>query len=101
METFDLFVSYGHYDADMFIIKKIIKYLEDHCKILWVDKEQIEAADDWREAIYLGIKNSRNVLGLLSNYSSRDRCVCLDELAIAVSYPEKNLLRSCSTRKIK
>lgn len=92
METFDLFVSYGRYDADMPIIEKIKKYLENHCKTLWVDKDQIEAADDWREAIYLGIKNSRNVLALLSNYSSRDRCVCLDELAIAVSYPEKILI---------
>lgn len=92
METFELFVSYGRYDADMFIIGKIEEYLRAHLKTLWIDKEQIEAAEDWREEIFLGIKNSRNVLGLLSKYSTKDRSVCLEELAIAVSYPEKNLI---------
>lgn len=88
----DVFISYGHFDADWEIVKAIVDYLDQKHYTVWIDKKDIESGNDWRRKIEEGIQNSNPILGLLSEYSTRDRSVCLDELAISVCCPEKRLI---------
>ena len=90
--SLDVFISYGHYNADREIVKRIINYLEQKHHTIWIDVKDIDAGDDWRKEIVDGIYKSNPILGLISNYSTRDRSVCLHELAISVCCPEKRLI---------
>ena len=79
-----VFLSYGH-DQNREIIEIIYDRLKERGHEPWIDKENIKAGDDWRNAISEGILNSNGFLAFISNYSVRVPGVCLDEISIGVS----------------
>jgi hypothetical protein len=78
-----IFLSYGH-DKNQPLVKRIQAALEARGHQAWIDKEEINHSDDWREAITKGIQESSGVLAFLSAHSVRNPGVCLDEIGIAL-----------------
>ncbi|MBN1364746.1 MAG: TIR domain-containing protein [Syntrophaceae bacterium] len=78
-----IFLSYGH-DNNSALVERIRKDLEARGHDIWIDMYKIKNGDDWRRAITDGIIDSNWVLSFLSQHSTRNPGVCLDELAIAL-----------------
>ncbi len=95
MKELRLFISYGHEDNHIPIINKIKNRLEQDSHQVFRD-DSIKAAENWRERLHNEIIDSNGVVAFLSKYSMREENnrpgVCLDELSIAVSVPEKKIL---------
>ncbi|MBQ3086619.1 MAG: toll/interleukin-1 receptor domain-containing protein, partial [Clostridia bacterium] len=86
-QSMQIFFSYGHDTHQDFVRRladAIMRKTNGRIKV-WIDKEDIREHTNWRERITDGILNSRSVLAFLSQYSAREKGVCLDELAIALS----------------
>lgn len=81
--SLNLFFSYGH-DKNRFLVERIKKDLEKRGHHVWLDTSEIKAGDYWRNDILQGILNASSVVAFLSEYSTRNPGVCLDELKIAV-----------------
>lgn len=81
--SLNLFFSYGH-DKNRFLVERIKKDLEKRGHHVWIDTSEIKAGDYWRNDILQGILNASSVVAFLSEYSTRNPGVCLDELKIAV-----------------
>src|SRR5215831_11378330 len=79
-----IFFSYGH-DGNEPLVWQIKEDLERRGHVVWFDKAEIKAGDDWRRSISEGIAKSDAVLAFLSAHAIRDPGVCLDEIAIAQS----------------
>ena len=79
----ELFFSYGH-DRNRLLVERIKKDMELRGHHVWIDTSEIKAGDYWREEIVNGLLNSAGVIAFLSEYSTRNPGVCLDELKIAV-----------------
>ena len=84
-----LFISYGHPESE--ICQKIYEALKARGHAPWFDKSELKSGNDWRSKIQQGIENSQSVVACLSEHSTRDRGVCLDELAIAVGVRGGNI----------
>lgn len=84
-----LFISYGHPESE--ICQKIYEALKARGHDPWFDKSELKSGNDWRSKIQQGIENSQSVVACLSEHSTRDRGVCLDELAIAVGVRGGNI----------
>ena len=85
--SMQVFFSYGHDTHQDFVRRlanAIMRKTDGRIKV-WIDNEDIHEHTNWRERITDGILNSRSVLAFLSQYSAREKGVCLDELAIALS----------------
>lgn len=78
-----IFLSYGH-DRNEELVLRIKADLEVLGHDVWLDREEIKFADDWRHKITGGIRASDWMFSFLSKYSTRDPGVCLDELGIAL-----------------
>jgi len=78
-----LFFSYGH-DKNSILVERIKNDLEKRGHRIWIDKSEIKAGDYWRDDILRGILNSSGIVAFLSEHSTRNPGVCLDELRIAV-----------------
>jgi tetratricopeptide (TPR) repeat protein len=78
-----IFLSYGH-DRNAPLVERIRRDLEAAGHSVWVDTSEIKAGEDWRRRIVDGLADSDWTLGFLSEHSTRDPGVCLDELAIAL-----------------
>jgi len=78
-----IFLSYGH-DRNEELILRIKTDLEALGHDVWLDREEIKFADDWRRTITDGIRSSDWMFSFLSKHSTRDPGVCLDELGIAL-----------------
>jgi len=81
-----IFFSYGH-DKHREVVKKLadeIKQLSNGDITVWIDSHEILRDSHWRERITDGILKSDSVIAFLSEYSSRERSVCLDEISIAL-----------------
>ena len=85
-----LFISYGHKESE--ICKRIYQALKDRGHQPWFDEEQIRFGHDWRERLANGIEASNSVVACLSQYSTREKGVCLDELAISVGVKGGNIV---------
>ncbi|MBQ3087953.1 MAG: toll/interleukin-1 receptor domain-containing protein, partial [Clostridia bacterium] len=86
-QPMQVFFSYGHDDHQDFVRRladAIMRKTNGRIKV-WIDTRDISVYSHWRERITDGILNSRSVIAFLSKYSARERGVCLDELAIALS----------------
>ena len=86
-QSMQIFFSYGHDTHQDFVRRlanAIMRKTDGRIKV-WIDNEDIHEHTNWRERITDGILNSRSVLAFLSQYSAREKGVCLDELAIALS----------------
>ncbi len=86
-QSMQIFFSYGHDTHQEFVARlaeAIMQKTDNRIKV-WIDNEDIHEHTNWRERITDGILNSRSVLAFLSQYSAREKGVCLDELAIALS----------------
>ncbi|MCD8364935.1 MAG: toll/interleukin-1 receptor domain-containing protein, partial [Clostridiales bacterium] len=81
--SLDLFFSYGH-DRNRFLVERIRRDLEKRGHHVWIDTNEIKAGDHWRNDILNGILKASSVIAFLSEHSTRDPGVCLDELKIAV-----------------
>ncbi|MBR6780203.1 MAG: toll/interleukin-1 receptor domain-containing protein, partial [Clostridia bacterium] len=84
-QSMQVFFSYGHDTHQDFVRRlanAIMRKTDGRIKV-WIDNEDIHEHTNWRERITDGILNSRSVLAFLSQYSAREKGVCLDELAIA------------------
>jgi WD40 repeat protein len=79
-----VFLSYGHDQACTDLVARIKIDLCRHGWKCWVDKERIQADDEWRQAITKGLIDSRHVLAFLSQHSMRRNGVCRQEVAIAL-----------------
>lgn len=79
----DLFFSYGH-DRNRVLVERIKQDLEKRGHRVWIDTNEIKAGDHWRNDILNGVMKSANVIAFLSEHSTRNPGVCLDELKIAV-----------------
>lgn len=79
----DLFFSYGH-DKNRVLVERIKQDLERRGHRVWIDTNEIKAGDHWRNDILNGVMKSANVIAFLSEHSTRNPGVCLDELKIAV-----------------
>lgn len=79
----DLFFSYGH-DKNRVLVERIKRDLEQRGHRVWIDTNEIKAGDYWRKDILNGVMKSANVIAFLSEHSTRNPGVCLDELKIAV-----------------
>lgn len=79
----DLFFSYGH-DKNRELVERIKTDLEKRGHRVWIDTNEIKAGDSWRNDILNGVLKSSNVIAFLSEHSTRNPGVCLDELKIAV-----------------
>ena len=86
-----LFLSYGHESRNARIIEILLHVLEEEFTV-WIDKRNIHDHEDWRRAIVKGIAETDLTVGLLSEYSTRERGVCLDELGISISIPGRKLI---------
>lgn len=78
-----IFFSYGH-DRNRFLVERIKSDFEKRGHHVWIDSSEIKAGDNWRDDIANGLMNSSSVIAFLSEYSTRNPGVCLDELKIAV-----------------
>jgi len=78
-----IFLSYGH-DRNEELVLRIKSDLEALGHDVWLDREEIKFADDWRHKITDGIRSSDWMFSFLSKHSTRDPGVCLDELGIAL-----------------
>lgn len=88
-----LFISYGHKESE--ICRRIYQALKDRGHDPWFDERRICFGNDWRERIANGIEKSGSVVACLSQYSTREKGVCLDELAISVGVRVEILSASC------
>jgi len=79
----ELFFSYGH-DRNRFLVERIRADLEARGHHVWIDSSEIKTGDHWRKDILDGLMNSAKVIAFLSEHSTRNPGVCLDELKIAV-----------------
>lgn len=86
----DLFFSYGH-DKNRILVERIKQDLERRGHRVWIDTNEIKAGDHWRKDILNGIMKSANVIAFLSEHSTRNPGVCLDELKIAVCVKGANV----------
>lgn len=86
----DLFFSYGH-DKNRILVEKIKADLEKRGHRVWIDTNEIKAGDHWRADILEGVMKSSNVIAFLSEHSTRNPGVCLDELKIAVCVKGANV----------
>lgn len=85
-----LFISYGHKESE--ICKRIYQALKERGHQPWFDDDQIRFGHDWRERLANGIEASNSVVACLSQYSTREKGVCLDELAISVGVKGGNIV---------
>lgn len=85
-----LFISYGHKESE--ICRRIYQALKDRGHDPWFDERRICFGNDWRERIANGIEKSGSVVACLSQYSMREKGVCLDELAISVGVKGGNIV---------
>lgn len=85
-----LFISYGHKESE--ICRRIYQALKDRGHQPWFDEDQIRFGHDWRERLANGIEASNSVVACLSQYSTREKSVCLDELAISVGVKGGNIV---------
>lgn len=85
-----LFISYGHKESE--ICKRIYQALKERGHQPWFDEDQIRFGYDWRERLANGIEASNSVVACLSQYSTREKGVCLDELAISVGVKGGNIV---------
>lgn len=79
----ELFFSYGH-DRNRLLVERIKRDLEKRGHHVWIDSSEIKAGDHWRDDILNGVLNASSVIAFLSEHSTRNPGVCLDELKIAV-----------------
>ena len=86
----DLFFSYGH-DKNRVLVERIKQDLEKRGHRVWIDTSEIKAGDHWRNDILNGVMKSANVIAFLSEHSTRNPGVCLDELKIAVCVKGANV----------
>ncbi|MCL2284181.1 MAG: ankyrin repeat domain-containing protein [Fibromonadales bacterium] len=82
-KSLKLFFSYGH-DSNKEIVIRIKDDLEKRGHSIWIDNEDINSGENWRQRITEGITSSSTVLAFLSQHSTRDPGVCRDELRIAL-----------------
>ena len=85
-----LFISYGHKESE--ICRRIYQALKERGHQPWFDEDQICFGHDWRERLANGIEESNSVVACLSQYSTREKGVCLDELAISVGVKGGNIV---------
>lgn len=81
-----VFFIYGH-DKHADIVYRLKDAIESRSggRIrIWIDHKEIPRDSHWRERITSGILECQSVLAFLSSYSTLNRGVCLDELAIAL-----------------
>ena len=86
----ELFFSYGH-DRNRRLVERIKSDLEKRGHHVWIDKNEIKVGDHWRDSILNGILNASSVIAFLSEHSTRNPGVCLDELKIAVCVRGANI----------
>lgn len=86
----DLFFSYGH-DKNRILVERIKQDFERRGHRVWIDTNEIKAGDHWRNDILNGVMKSANVIAFLSEHSTRNPGVCLDELKIAVCIKGANV----------
>ena len=79
----ELFFSYGH-DRNRPLVERIKRDLEARGHHVWIDTSEIKVGNNWRDEILNGVLNSARVIAFLSEHSTRNPGVCLDELKIAV-----------------
>ena len=87
-----LFFSYGH-DQHKDLVDLIRKRLEERGHVVWIDHNDIEHNDDWRQEITKGIIGSDDIISFMSKHSLRDPGVCLDEVQIAISIKNERVIR--------
>jgi hypothetical protein len=85
-----IFLSYGH-DANEELVRRIKADLEKRGHDVWFDMSEIRLGDDWRRSITDGITASHKFVSFLAKHSTRDRGVCLDEIAIAIGVKGGNI----------
>lgn len=86
----ELFFSYGH-DQNRILIERIKRDLEARGHRVWIDNSEIKVGDNWRKEIVNGLLNAASVIAFLSEHSTRNPGVCLDELKIAVCVKGANI----------
>lgn len=86
----ELFFSYGH-DKNRLLVERIKRDLEKRGHHVWIDTSEIKAGDHWRNNILNGVLNASSVIAFLSEHSTRNPGVCLDELKIAVCVRGANI----------
>ena len=86
----ELFFSYGH-DKNRFMVERIKHDLEQRGHHVWIDTSEIKAGDHWRDDILNGVMNASGIIAFLSEHSTRNPGVCLDELKIAVCVKGANI----------
>ena len=79
----ELFFSYGH-DRNRLLVERIKRDMEKRGHHVWIDTSEIKAGDHWRDDILNGVLHASSVIAFLSEHSTRNPGVCLDELKIAV-----------------
>lgn len=78
-----VFLSYGH-DKNSKLVLMIRDKLKERGHLPWIDYAEIKAGDDWRMKITKGIRESKDFLAFISEYSTRVPGVCLDEISIGL-----------------
>lgn len=86
----ELFFSYGH-DRNRLLVERMKKDLESRGHHVWIDKSEIKVGDSWRQDIVNGLLNTAGVIAFLSEHSTRNPGVCLDELKIAICVKGANI----------
>ena len=87
-----LFFSYGH-DKHKDLVDLIRKRLEERGHVVWIDHNDIEHNDDWRQEITKGVIGSDEIISFMSKHSLRNPGVCLDEVQIAISIKNERVIR--------
>ena len=86
----EIFFSYGH-DKNRLLVERMKKDLESRGHHVWIDTSEIKVGDNWRQDILNGLLNTAGVIAFLSEHSTRNPGVCLDELKIAVCVKGANV----------
>lgn len=83
MAGLEIFFSYGH-DRNRILVERIKRDLEQRGHHVWIDTSEIRVGDSWRNDILTGVLNASKIIAFLSEHSTREPGVCLDELKIAI-----------------
>jgi len=82
----DVYISYARDDID--IVRELTSSLRNEGLYVWFDEEEIRPGEDWLSEVSYGIKNSKNVIVILSDNSGKSRWL-RSEAAFALAESDK------------
>jgi hypothetical protein len=84
----DAFISYARRPEDVQFVDKLTGDLKRRGKHVWVDRDDIEPAADWRARIERGIESAKSLIFIISPHSASSE-ECRNELLTALGFNKR------------